>query len=314
MVNLPRDYSESSKRYPVIYLLDAQWDFSTLVSLYGQLNYDGDIPDLIIIGVTWGGEKPNPSQLRIRDFSPTKLSAHPNSGGADKFLAFFKQELIPFVDNKYRSSQKRILVGSSLGGLFTTYTMLKEPELFNAYLLTAIASQWDNEAILRFAKDFKEKTKLRKPIQVYSAYGDLDFLAPNIEKFHSYLELYKPRLLKTTFEVVPNIGHSSIKSIGNLRGLQTIFRKQEKKLTTEQLKRFTGKYRDEDGTEIIVELEEKRLMVTTPDGAKNHFKASSDNEFFRPGWYLTISFDQNTNPDSMKISFYEGELNLSKLK
>ncbi|MEI9942994.1 MAG: alpha/beta hydrolase-fold protein [Chitinophagaceae bacterium] len=63
-IQLPSNYNKSDKKYPVVYLMDSQWDFPLLTALYGEQYYDGFIPELIIVGVTWGGARPNPDSLR----------------------------------------------------------------------------------------------------------------------------------------------------------------------------------------------------------------------------------------------------------
>lgn len=50
---LPGGYAASTKKYPVVYLMDSQWDFPDLKSIYGQQYFDGFIPELIVVGVTW---------------------------------------------------------------------------------------------------------------------------------------------------------------------------------------------------------------------------------------------------------------------
>jgi hypothetical protein len=101
-IMLPADYGKSNKNYPVVYVMDAQWDFPLVTSLYGQQYYDGFVPSLIIVGVTWTGKYSNPDSLRARDYTPTLILQTPQSGGADKFLLFFKKELFPFIESHYR--------------------------------------------------------------------------------------------------------------------------------------------------------------------------------------------------------------------
>ena len=62
-VHLPRHYDDTTKTFPVLYLLDAQWDFSLMTALFGQQYYDGFVPEIIIVGITWGGTNPNPDSL-----------------------------------------------------------------------------------------------------------------------------------------------------------------------------------------------------------------------------------------------------------
>src|SRR4051794_7255427 len=70
-IMLPANYSSTNKLYPVVYLMDSQWDFPLLTALYGQQYYDGFLPPMIIVGVTWGGTNPKPDSLRARDYTPT---------------------------------------------------------------------------------------------------------------------------------------------------------------------------------------------------------------------------------------------------
>src|SRR5688500_7435248 len=96
LIHLPGNYNTNTdKTYPVLYLLDAQWDFPLVTGLYGSQYYDGFIPGMIIVGITWGGKDPNPGQLRFRDFTPAVSNQPPGTGNADKFLGFIKKELIP---------------------------------------------------------------------------------------------------------------------------------------------------------------------------------------------------------------------------
>src|SRR5580765_1654273 len=100
-ISLPGGYGKSDKKYPVLYLMDSQWDFPLVTALYGEQYYDGFIPEIIIVGITWGGSHPNPDSLRARDYTPTNQNGVPQSGGADKFLSFIKNELFPFIEKNY---------------------------------------------------------------------------------------------------------------------------------------------------------------------------------------------------------------------
>ena len=69
-VHLPSDL-KSGKKYPVLFVLDGQWDFKLLDSVYGGLNYDKFVPEMIIVGITYSGENPNYDALRAMDYTPT---------------------------------------------------------------------------------------------------------------------------------------------------------------------------------------------------------------------------------------------------
>ena len=82
---------KSGKKYPVLFVLDGQWDFKLLNSVYGGLHYDKYVPEMIIVGVTYSGENPNFDELRAMDYTPTPETRHKGSGDAAKFLAFFEK-------------------------------------------------------------------------------------------------------------------------------------------------------------------------------------------------------------------------------
>lgn len=137
-VNLPRGYQDTTRKFPVIFVLDAQWDFPLAQAIFGQQYYDGFVPAAILVGITWGGVNPNYDILRARDFTPTNIKQMPVTGGAPKFLRFIKDELVPYVESTYRATKNgRTLMGSSFGGLFTLYALFHETALFDHYILTS---------------------------------------------------------------------------------------------------------------------------------------------------------------------------------
>jgi predicted alpha/beta superfamily hydrolase len=63
------------------------------------------------------------------------------AGGADSFLRFIREELLPEVDRKYRTAPFRILMGHSLGGLFALHAFSRSPglETFRRHLAAVTA-------------------------------------------------------------------------------------------------------------------------------------------------------------------------------
>jgi predicted alpha/beta superfamily hydrolase len=145
-IYLPRPESRGAdKKYPVLYLLDGQWDFKLLTSIQGGLVYDKWTPDVIIVGITYTGAHANYDSLRAVDYTPVADPSTPWSGGGAKFLSFLKTELIPFMETNYQGDPAhRLLMGSSLGGLFTLYAMFSEPTLFSGYAACSPAVTYAN--------------------------------------------------------------------------------------------------------------------------------------------------------------------------
>jgi predicted alpha/beta superfamily hydrolase len=95
-IRLPDAYADnSSKKYPILYVLDGQWDFKLLDSIYGGLFYDEFVPEMIIVGITYSGPSPDYGAQRAMDYTPVEDISVSGSGDAPKFLAFLKEELFP---------------------------------------------------------------------------------------------------------------------------------------------------------------------------------------------------------------------------
>ena len=152
MIGVPEDYATSNKKYPVLYLLDAQWGFSSTVQTLGWLSNPryGMIPQMIVVGIHTGVN-------RERNLTPTQNKENKLGGGADKLYQFIKEELIPFVDKNYRTYNYRVIGGASLGGLFVMYAFERDPQLFNGYLSMSPAMWWDNGVMLKRTKDLLSK-------------------------------------------------------------------------------------------------------------------------------------------------------------
>jgi predicted alpha/beta superfamily hydrolase len=295
LINLPMGFDKNNS-YPVIYLLDAQWDFPLIFATYGQLYFDGFLPAAVIVGITWGGEGDDPNVKRVRDFTPSNIAGDIESGGAANFLAFIKDELIPFVEQEYSGNEQRVLMGSSLGGLFTLYALFNEPQLFSGYIPTASASGWDNDVLYRFAKsnDAKLRAQLAKqPINLYSAVGELDHLKTDFANMQAFFtqQHYSGLHLKT--DILGNLGHAGIKAPGNVWGLQFVFQKADLTLTASELNRWQGKYQSTISDEIVtVSLQQGRLSLQRADGLIANFHNASASTFYQKGQLYQLRFSQ----------------------
>src|SRR6187431_291741 len=256
---LPGSHKTSNKKYPVIYLMDSQWDFPLLKCLYGEHYYDGFIPELIVVGVTWGGVNPNPDSLRARDYTPTKEARSPQSGGADNFLSFMKNELFPFIEKNYKAdNNNRTLMGCSLGGLFTLYALFTQPDLFTGYAAASPAVGWDREVLYKYEKEFAEK-KLSKPVRVYMTIGDVERGRPTFEKMAAYFKSRNYPNVSLQSKVLENTGHSGTKSETFARGLQYVFEKRKLNLNSDVLGKYAGTYELPNGGKVELKHEGNQL-------------------------------------------------------
>ncbi|MBI1342225.1 MAG: alpha/beta hydrolase [Terrimonas sp.] len=314
-IALPAGYNNLQKKYPVIYLMDSQWDFPLVKSIYGEQYYDGFIPEMIIVGVTWGGNHPNPDSLRARDYTPTKEMRLPQSGGADLFLSFMKNELFPFIESSYRADpEKRVLMGCSLGGLFTLYALFTQPDLFMGYAAASPAIGWDQGVISRYEKGFKALT-VAKPKRLYMTVGDVERGRMGFEQFSDRILLEKHKNLLMQSRVLENTGHSGTKNETYARGLQYLFERPSLQLSETLLDMHCGLYASDDGNRVQIKKQGNWLILFLSDFIAYPLQAASENDFYSTAEFLNTRFTKGNNlEDGLIINRYGSNLFYKKIK
>lgn len=224
-ISLPASYDKSNKKYPVVYLMDSQWDFPLLTALYGEQFYDRFIPELIIVGITWGGNHPNYDSLRARDYTPTNEKRLSQSGAAEKFLSFIKKEVFPFMETNYRvDTNQKTLAGCSLGGLLTLYTLFTKPEMFSNYIAASPAFTWDNNVLYKYEAQYYSNPD-HPSAKLFMCVGGVESSVLGFQKLSSFLNDRHYSNLQMESRVLENTGHSGTKGEGYARGLQFVFKR-----------------------------------------------------------------------------------------
>jgi predicted alpha/beta superfamily hydrolase len=223
-IHFPGDYAQQpDKAYPVLYVLDGQWDFKLLVSVFGGLLIDGFVPEMLIVGVTYSGESPEYETLRLMDDTPVAIEQIPGSGGAPKFLAFFKDELIPFIATNYRAdSSQRILLGSSAGGLFTLFALFEDHKLFSGYIAASPAVPYGDNALFKQEAQYAAQHQ-DLPVKLFISAGEQESLAHPIKEYIKVINERGYQGLQMNVRILEGERHASIKPEAYNRGLRFIF-------------------------------------------------------------------------------------------
>jgi predicted alpha/beta superfamily hydrolase len=314
-IMLPGGYGTTNKSYPVVYLMDSQWDFPLVQALYGQQYFDGFIPQMIIVGVTWGGTHPNADSLRARDYTPTKVEGTPQSGGADKFLSFMKEELFPFIEKNYRVDTKdRTLVGCSLGGLFTMYTLFTQPGMFQRYVAASPAFMWDNDVLYQYEKKYAGNQS-NPPAKLFMCVGGVERSVPGFQTLAKVLEDRHYPALQLKSMVLENTGHSGTKGEGFARGLQYVFQRPSIKLNDEALNKLTGKYQLANGTTAEIKKENNQLFLFFSPTEKIPLFAASEQELYSNTMFLNINmkYDDQNKVNGAEVELFQGKVAVKKL-
>ncbi len=203
---LPTTYTDSvSKRYPVIYVLDGgmQEDFLHITGLvhFATFPWAPLIKESIVVGIS--------NIDRKHDFTyPTKNAQDkidfPTTGGSAAFIKFMKEEVQPLIANRYRVTQKKTLIGQSLGGLLATEILWKYPETFTTYIIVSPSLWWDDNSLLSLQRANIDTTK-----EVFIGVGKE---GPIMESAAFALTsiLQQDQHIKTHFKYLEELDHSNI--------------------------------------------------------------------------------------------------------
>ncbi len=131
-IYLPANYETSEKLYPVLYLLHGAWD-----NHLGWVNWG----DLLNIADKTIAASESPEMIIVMPDGLVDTFYQNNYDGSVRYEDFFIQELIPYIESKYKSLTSeqtdsaipmRAIAGQSMGGYGALYLTLKHPNLFTA--------------------------------------------------------------------------------------------------------------------------------------------------------------------------------------
>jgi uncharacterized protein len=237
--------TDLKKRYPVVYLLDAEKNFTSVVGmidLLSSINGNDFCPEMIIVGI------PNINRIsRIRDLTPTKVTSGlwidnttaEVSGGGEAFMAFIEKELIPEIDSMYHTTKYRMLIGHSTGGLTVINTLVHHRDLFKSYVAIDPSMWWDKQKLLKETKKSLE-TSTYSGISLFLGMAhtqpnDMDTTKVKSDTssstFHSrsilllsrYLIDNRKNGLQVNFKYYDNDTHASVPLITTYDALRFIF-------------------------------------------------------------------------------------------
>lgn len=145
LVALPESYGSSQRRYPVLFVTDANYAFPLARAIASRLAKHAGMEEVIVVGLSYArGDTPGYS--RRRDYTPstprsqTYVSDMPGRalafGEAGAYGRFIAGEVFPLIAAQYRADMRRkAFVGHSYGSLLGLEILLTEPATFEHYIL-----------------------------------------------------------------------------------------------------------------------------------------------------------------------------------
>ncbi|MDX1476732.1 MAG: alpha/beta hydrolase-fold protein [Saprospiraceae bacterium] len=200
---LPHDYYTSRKRYPVLYLQDAQNLFDDAAP-FGNWAIDQRLArlaarshKLIVIAIDHGGSE------RIREYSPYYHRKF-GQGEGKEYAQFLIETLKPYVDNTYRTRPDRDntgIGGSSMGGLISAYTGLVHPQHFGKLMIFS-PSFWYSDRI--YFDAFNYRYVLPMKIYLYAGEKESRYMTQHIRRFQDAVNARSFDSALTKFNIVIN--------------------------------------------------------------------------------------------------------------
>lgn len=167
--------------FPVMYLLDANASFATVVETNRRLSHRSDatgIGPAIIVGIGHDTDELYATGMRERDYTAQELRLAEGEkkagGGAEAFYDFIQAQLKPTLRATLPIDPNRqILVGHSLSAYFALWVMVRHTAAFQNYIAVS-PSLWRDEHLKSEIAAIDDKVS-----QVFIAVGEWEeTLAP----------------------------------------------------------------------------------------------------------------------------------------
>lgn len=222
-VYMPPGYSDSSsKRVPVLYMPDGgiAEDFLHVAGLVQVGAGNGTMRPFLLVGIE--------NTQRRRDMTgPTENADDrkiaPRVGGSALFRSFIRDELMPLIKTRYRTTDETAIVGESLAGLFVVETFLKEPSMFDTYIAFDPSLWWNNGKLVTDAPALLKGRKL-KGKSLYLAGSSNAGLAEAASKLDAAIKSSNLTDLDWHYTTLPAETHATIYHPAALQAFRLLFK------------------------------------------------------------------------------------------
>jgi len=225
--------------HPVVYCTDWFMLSEYLEALPGLMDLGRLTDPFVLVGISQPGDTHDWAMARTRDFTP----AHPTdeyskkntyseamelAGGAERFVTFLRDELIPHIESTYPvDPSRRGFLGYSLGALFGSYVLTVEPGLFHYYLIGS-PSMWFNDYGLAFELTELPAERLESIERIYLSVGDEESWEM-LKGFGIFRDALRAKGLgesRAKTEIIEEVGHVGAMPIALYNGLRFLFRRK----------------------------------------------------------------------------------------
>ena len=207
---------------PVMYMPDGgiHEDFQHVAGLLQVLSGNGAMRPFLLVGIE--------NTERRRDMTGPTSNAEdrkiaPRVGGSEAFRRFIRDELMPAVKARYRTTAETAIVGESLAGLFVVETMMLAPDLFDTYIAFD-PSLWWNDAKLIGSAEGRLSAGAMKGKRLYVAVSGNGDRADAIARFGRVVREQRSSGVEFQLVPMPDETHATIYHPAALRAFRALFK------------------------------------------------------------------------------------------
>lgn len=222
-VYAPPGYAESREmRVPVLYMPDGGMaeDFLHVAGLVQVSVGNGTMRPFLLVGIE--------NTQRRRDMTgptenPEDRKIAPRVGGSEAFRRFIRDELMPQVAQRYRTTDETAIVGESLAGLFVVETFFAERGLFDHYIALDPSLWWNREELVKRAGE-RLRTRPAPAASLWLASSDEPGIVAATARLVEVLRANPSAGLRWHYEPMPEEKHSTIYHPAALRAFRALFK------------------------------------------------------------------------------------------
>ena len=241
-----RDTRTTARRYPVVFVTDANYAFPVVRSIASRLTKHAGMEETIVVGLSYA-KGDTGVYSRRRDYTPSVPRRHewrsdmPGRaialGEAPAYARFLADEVLPLVAKHYRADMRRkLFVGHSYGSLLGLQILLTEPRTFEHYILGS-PSLWYDAGVMFDREHAYAKRQRDLPATVFFGIGSLETLAPgkkrsraeedadmvaDLREFDAALKAHRYPGLRTQLKVFADEDHASVFPLVVTHGLRSV--------------------------------------------------------------------------------------------
>lgn len=221
-IYVPPSYASGDKRYPVLYVLDGgeAQDFHHISGLAQLSTISGAAAEMIVVGIETV-DRINELTFATRD--PRYLDKWPTHGSSADFRRHITDEVIPFIESRFRTSGDTAVIGESLAGLFIVETFLRQPALFDHYIAISPSLWWDTRSLSKRAGALMARHDREKRTLFLAIADEGGTMQDGMDRLVATLQASAPRGLTWTYEPRPKETHATIYHGAALDALRQIW-------------------------------------------------------------------------------------------